>query len=155
MPARLKSGIPYMVSPDAWLLFGLEQQDQLLMALHVHAVYSLHNMYRHIPDRGEFRQSIQRAVLEIPLSAKWRQFVSSAMQDICPQPRRTCFRPQKGKRKYDTHVANILYCTIGHELGALVDQVSYMCALCQSTIPPGQVVMTCRQCRYYACQACL
>ena len=75
MPDRLKSGTPSTVLAHTWRLFYLEKQDQLVMALYVHAMYTMYNLYRHIPDRGEFRQSVERLVLEIHWKDKHRRFL--------------------------------------------------------------------------------
>ena len=42
----------------------LEEPETVLMALFVHPMYTVYNMYRHGPDRGEFRLSVNRIVLD-------------------------------------------------------------------------------------------
>ena len=82
MPYRLKAGTPRLVSVDTWLLINMEKQNRLLMALYVHAVYTMHNTYRHTTDRGEFRKSVQRCVLDIPIEGKLRTFVHDIVCDM-------------------------------------------------------------------------
>ena len=72
----MKSGRLTLVSPDTWLLIALDKPDLLLMALYVHAVYTMHNKYRHSADRGELRKSIERIILDVPLEGKLHNFVA-------------------------------------------------------------------------------
>ena len=67
MPGRLKVGSPPSVDFKSWFLFTLSKPDKLLMALYVHAFYTMHNQYRHNPDRGEFRLAVEKIILDIPL----------------------------------------------------------------------------------------
>ena len=73
MPDRLNSGTPSTVCAHTWRLFFLEKQDQLVMALYAHAMYTMYKLYRHIPDRCEFRQSVERLVLEIHVKDEHRR----------------------------------------------------------------------------------
>ena len=75
MPAQLRSASDGRVTADTLFLFGLSKPDRLLAALYVHAIYTLHNTYRHTPDRGELRQAVERIILDIPLNSKLRKFV--------------------------------------------------------------------------------
>ena len=81
LPHRLRSGTPPLVSVDTWLLMRMVKQDRLLMALYVHAIYCMHNLYRHTPDRGEFQKCVQRCVLDIPLKGNLRKFVHDVVSD--------------------------------------------------------------------------
>jgi len=82
LPPRLKSGTPPLVSVDTWLLLRLAKQNRLLMALYVHAIYCMHNLYRHTSDRGEFRKSVERCVLEVSLQDNLRKFVHDCLCNI-------------------------------------------------------------------------
>ena len=75
MPAHFRSASDGTVTADTLFLFGLSKPDRLLAALYVHAIYTLHNTYRHTPDRGELRQAVERIILDIPLNSKLRKFV--------------------------------------------------------------------------------
>ena len=79
LPSRLKSGSPLAVSPPTWFLFCTLSEDKLLMALYIHAFYTLHNQYRHSQDRGELRLSVERIVFDIPLKRKLASFVKECV----------------------------------------------------------------------------
>ena len=56
------------------------KQDRLLMALFVYALYTLHNLYRHNPERKEFRKALERIVLDVPLAPKLGKFIREVLQ---------------------------------------------------------------------------
>ena len=45
------------------------------MALFVHAVYTMHNTYRHIWSKGELSKSVERIMLDVPLKSALRRYV--------------------------------------------------------------------------------
>ena len=81
LPAKLKTGPSGKVGFQTWLLFGLDDPERMLMSLYVHAIYTIHNMYRHSCDRGEFKQTVERIVLEIPLSQQLQANINNAILD--------------------------------------------------------------------------
>ncbi len=58
-----------------WFLLKLRKPDKIIMALYVHAVYTMHNTYRHILSKGELARSVERIMLDIPLRPALRRYV--------------------------------------------------------------------------------
>ena len=58
-----------------WFLLKLRKPDKIIMALFIHAVYTMHNTYRHISSKGELARSIERIMLDIPLRPALRRYV--------------------------------------------------------------------------------
>ena len=58
-----------------WFLLKLRKPDKIIMALFVHAVYTMHNTYRHILTKGELRKSVERIILDVPLQSALRRYV--------------------------------------------------------------------------------
>jgi len=57
-----------------WELYTMHN-TQCTMALYIHAVYTMHNTYRHISSKGELARSVEKVVLDIPLRSALRRYV--------------------------------------------------------------------------------
>ena len=77
LPAILK--VNGIVPVQTWLLKSDFKQHRLLMALYIHALYNVHNMYRNKADRQEFRQTVENLVLGIPLKPKLQAYIRQAV----------------------------------------------------------------------------
>ena len=64
----------------SWFLLELSKPDKLLMALHIHAIYTMHNAYRHGLPRGELELAIQKIIMEVPLRSNLRSFVHNVLR---------------------------------------------------------------------------
>lgn len=63
-----------------WFLFKLRKYDKIVMALYVHAMYTMRNTYAHTHSRIELKPSIDRLVLDVPVSDALRAYVRSLVQ---------------------------------------------------------------------------
>ena len=80
--AHLKSGRPPSVPVKYLLLFRLNKKDKVMISLVWHAIYTTHNMYRHSPDRGEFKQTICRIISEAGLKPPLRSIQNELVQSL-------------------------------------------------------------------------
>ena len=80
LPSRLRSATTGVVSCNTWFLFIPTKPERLLAALYIHAIYTMHNKYRHSQDRGEFKQCVDRIVMDIPLAPKLHKFVAEVLR---------------------------------------------------------------------------
>ena len=63
-----------------WFLLKLRKYDKIVMALYVHAIYTMRNTYAHTHSRIELKPSIDRLVLAVPVSNALRAYVRSLVQ---------------------------------------------------------------------------
>ena len=86
-PRKLRRELSQKAFVGYWFLFTLRKPDKILMALYIHAIYSMQNTIRHRHKVSELRLSIERIVLDIPLRPDIQRYVKSAMMGIdCQLP---------------------------------------------------------------------
>ena len=93
-PAHLKKGRPPRVHVGNLLLFQLGKKDKVMIALVWHAIYTTHNMYRHTPDRGEFKKTICKIISEAGLTPPLHSIQNELIQSL-----------QWGRFPFKLHVA--------------------------------------------------
>lgn len=79
LPMRLKVEGQGHVPVTTWFLYSLGKPDTFLMALYIHAFYTVHNLYRHSADWTEIKLLIERIILDIPMRQQLRKFVKSVI----------------------------------------------------------------------------